>query len=319
MTEFWSILFSTGFLFTAIRVTTPIIFASLACLIAKKAGVRNITIEGTMLVSALVGVLASHYCGNVWVAVFIGMLAGIAIGLFLGYFHIIMDTDIWLTGIAINQIAMGGTVFAMFAITGDKGSTAALNSLTVPNIHIPIIKDIPILGEVLSGHSFFTYLAFICVFLMYYLLYKTPLGLRIRAVGEYAMAAESVGENANRIKLIALAISGMCAAFGGMFMSMSYASRFVRDMTGGRGFIGIAAESMGGGNPLGATLSAFIFGFADALANTLQSFSIPSELVLMIPYLTTIVGLVLYSVQRKRKEEESLKKKRALQQGEESL
>ena len=138
MNGFWSVIFSAGFVATIIRVTTPIIFASMACLIAKKAGVRNITIEGTMLVSALAGVVASAYLKNVWLAVLIGMLAGVGIGLFLGYFHIIMDTDIWLTGIAINLIANGGTVFAMFAITGDKGSTASLASLTVPNINIPI-------------------------------------------------------------------------------------------------------------------------------------------------------------------------------------
>lgn len=178
----------------------------------------------------------------------------------------------------------------------------------MPNINIPIIKDIPILGEILSGHSFFTYLAIVSVIVMYVLLYKTPLGLRIRAVGEYSMAAESVGENSNRIKLIALALSGMFASFGGMFMSMSYASRFVRDMMAGRGFIGIAAESMGGGHPFGAAFAAAIFGVADALANVLQSFSIPSELLLMIPYLATIVGLVLYSIRRQEAEKSSSKR-----------
>lgn len=310
MSGVWSVIFSASFLATIIRVTTPIIFASMACLIAKKAGVRNITIEGTMLVSALAGVVASAYLKNVWIAVLIGMLAGVGIGLFLGYFHIIMDTDIWLTGIAINLIANGGTVFAMFAITGDKGSTSSLASLTVPNIDIPLIKDIPFVGQVLSGHSFFTYLAVISVIVMYVLLYKTPLGLRIRAVGEYSMAAESVGENSNRIKLIALALSGMFASFGGMFMSMSYASRFVRDMMAGRGFIGIAAESMGGGHPFGAAFAAVIFGVADALANVLQSFSIPSELLLMIPYLATIIGLVLYSIRRRNSEKRRIQKMR---------
>lgn len=302
------LVFSAQFVFSALRLTTPILFAALSCLIAKKAGVRNITIEGTMLCSALAGVIISAYTQSIWLGLLGGMVAGMGIGLFLGYFHIIMDTDIWLTGIAINQFAQGLTVFIMFLVTGDKGSTSALPSLTVPVVSIPLVRDIPVLGDMLSGHSVLTYLAAGVLVGLWILLYKTPLGLRIRAVGEYSLAAESVGENSNRIKLIALAISGLCASFGGMFMSMSYSSRFVRDMVAGRGFIGIAAESMGGGKPFVTAVSALFFGVADSLANVLQSFSIPSELLLAIPYLATIVGLVVYSAKKQRSEEAKVKK-----------
>lgn len=261
-----------------------------------------------MLCSALAGVVVSAYTQNVWLGLLAGIAAGIGIGLFLGYFHIIMDTDIWLTGIAINQFAGGLTVFIMFMVTGDKGSTASLPSLSVPNINIPILENIPVLGPVLSGQSLLTYLAAAMMIFIFVLLYKTPLGLRIRAVGEYSLAAESVGENSNRIKLIALALSGLCASFGGMFMSMSYSSRFVRDMVAGRGFIGIAAESMGGGRPIPAAIASLFFGIADALANVLQSFSIPSELLLTIPYLATIVGLVVYSAKKQNADKKKLEK-----------
>ena len=304
---FFSLLFSSYSLFMIIRVTTPILFASTACLIAKKAGVRNITIEGTMLISALIGVIVSAKCQNVWIGVLLGMVSGVAIALFLGYFHLFLDTDIWMSGIGINRIAEGGTIFLMFVLTGDKGSTAALASLSVPDVDIPVIKDIPLLGDILSGHSLFTYLAIICVIAIYILLYKTPLGLRIRAVGEYSMAVESVGKKSSHIKLVALAISGLCSSLGGMFMSMSYASRFAKNMMAGRGFIGIAAESMGSGTPFGAAISAFIFGVFDALANIMQSFSFPTELVLMIPYLATLVGLVVYSSVRKLKEKKRIR------------
>ena len=303
---FLSLLCSSYFLCMLIRVTTPILFASMACLVAKKAGVRNITIEGTMLISALLGVVVSAAFQNVWLGVLAGALAGVAVALFLGYFHLILDTDIWMSGIAINRIAEGGTIFLMFVLTGDKGSTAALASLCVPDLSIPLIQDIPFVSDILSGHSFFTYLALLCVVFTYILLYRTPLGLRIRAVGEYSMAVESVGQKPSTIKLIALAISGLFSAFGGMFMSMSYASRFAKNMMAGRGFIGIAAESMGGGTPIGSAISAFVFGFFDALANLMQSFSFPTELVLMIPYLATLIGLVVYSIIRKA----SVEKKR---------
>lgn len=308
MEDILKLIFTPQFVFGVFRLTTPIVFATLSCLIAKKAGVRNITIEGTMLCSALAGVIVSAYTQNVWLGLLAGMAAGIGIGLFLGYFHIIMDTDIWLTGIAINQFASGFTVFVMFMVTGDKGSTASLPSLSVPNINIPIVEKIPVVGEIVSGQSLLTYLAVVMMIFIFVLLYKTPLGLRIRAVGEYSLAAESVGENSNRIKLIALALSGLCASFGGMFMSMSYSSRFVRDMVAGRGFIGIAAESMGGGRPIPAAIASLFFGVADALANVLQSFSIPSELLLTIPYLATIIGLVVYSAKKQNADKKKLEK-----------
>ncbi len=308
MEDILKLIFTPQFLAGVFRLTTPIVFATLSCLIAKKAGVRNITIEGTMLCSALAGVIVSAYTQNVWLGLLAGVVAGIGIGLFLGYFHIIMDTDIWLTGIAINQFAGGFTVFIMFMVTGDKGSTASLPSLSVPNINIPILENIPLIGPIISGQSLLTYLAVAMMIFIFVLLYKTPLGLRIRAVGEYSLAAESVGENSNRIKLIALALSGLCASFGGMFMSMSYSSRFVRDMVAGRGFIGIAAESMGGGRPIPAAIASLFFGIADALANVLQSFSIPSELLLTIPYLATIVGLVVYSAKKQNADKKKLEK-----------
>ncbi len=308
MYEIVRVIFTTRFLAGVFRLTTPIVFASMSCLIAKKAGVRNITIEGTMLCSALTGVIVSAFTQNVWLGLAAGTIAGVGIGLFLGYFHILMDTDIWLTGIAINQFANGFTVFVMFLVTGDKGSTSVLPSLTVPNIEIPLLKDIPLVGSVVSGQSLFTYLAVILIVFIYILLYKTPLGLRIRAVGEYSLAAESVGESPHRIKLIALSLSGLCASFGGMFMSMSYSSRFVRDMVAGRGFIGIAAESMGGGRPVAAAAASLFFGLADSLANVLQSFSVPSELLLAIPYLATIVGLVVYSARKQNEEKRRIEK-----------
>jgi simple sugar transport system permease protein len=171
-----------------------------------------------------------------------------------------------------------------------------LTSLVFPSIELPLIKDIPILGEMFSGHNILTYLAFLSVIIFYYLIYKTPLGLRIRAVGQNPDAAESVGINVARIKLYSLLLSGFFGSLGGLFLSMGYVSWFSRDMTAGRGFIAIAAASLGSNLPLGTFLGSLLFGFVNALANFIAPLKIPSEFIHSLPYITTVIVLAVYSI-----------------------
>lgn len=296
------------FLSTVIRVSTPLIFAALASLVARRGGVTNITIDSTMLMGALAGVLASAFTGSLFFALVCGSLVGIAMGIFMGYFHIMMHTNMILTGVAINTFTRGATVMILYAFTGDKGTSAAVRSLSIPSIEIPFIKDIPFIGDVVSGHNAFTYLAFIMVVVTWYLMFRTPLGLRIRAVGENASAARSVGENPTKVKLIALGISGFLAALGGMYLSMGNMSVFITNMTGGRGFIGVAADAMGQGNPVGAMIASLLFGAANAIANILQINAFPSDLVMAIPYVACIVGIIVYAAREKHKKESMIKK-----------
>ena len=261
--------------------------------------------------TALTGVLVSAYTRSLPFAVACALLAGVLMGFLLAYFHLKLDTDILLSGIAINMVANGGTVFLLYVFAGDKGSSERLTSQVLPTVELPLIRDIPVLGEVLSGHNVLTYVAFGSVFLVWFLMFKTPVGLRIRAVGEYPEAIESVGKNATAIKLFALALSGFFAALGGIFLSMGYMNFFVKNMAAGRGFIGVAADYMGGGNPFGALAASLLFGIADACANTMQTMSIPAELVLCIPYAVTILGLVFYAAETKRLR--CRQKKKALQ------
>lgn len=184
----------------------------------------------------------------------------------------------------------------MYKVCNDKASTSGLPSCNVPSIDLPLIKSIPVIGEMISGHNLLTYLAFFSVIVVWILIYKTPLGLRIRAVGENAHAAESVGIKVMNVQFIALFLSGIFAGLGGAFMSMGYLSFFSRDMIAGRGFIALAAQNMGGAAPLGTLIASIIFGIADALSNMLQTLNVPAELVQMQPYLLTIIGLVIYAV-----------------------
>lgn len=299
---------SAGFFYTIIRVSTPLIFASLSSLVARKGGVTNITIDSTMIMSALTGVLVSAYTKNLWFALICGMAVGIVMGIFMGYFHILMNTNMILTGVAINTFTSGAAIMILYAFTGDKGSSSMVNSLGTPSVSVPFIKDIPILGEIISGHNVFTYVAFALVIVVWFLMYRTPLGLRIRAVGENSSAAKSVGENPTKIKLTALGLSGLFASLGGMYLSMGNMQVFIVNMTAGRGFIGVAADAMGQGNPIGAMIASLLFGSANAVANVLQINSFSSDVVMAIPYVVSIAGIIIYSAHEKRVKENRVKK-----------
>lgn len=292
---------SVGFGYAVLRVTTPILFAALGAVVSERAGVTNIGLEGLMLISAVTGVLFSAWTGSAWLGLLAGLFFSILFALFMGYFHIKLGTDMVLAGIALNVIASGGTVFALFVASGDRGISSSLASKVLPTVKLPLIAKIPILGPILSGHNVLTYIALLSVFVVWYFLYKTPLGLRLRAVGESPDAADSVGISVDRIRFLALGISGLLAGFGGAHLSMGYVSWFSRDMTAGRGFIGLAAAALGGVHPVGTALASLFFGFADALSNYMQSLSIPSEFVQMIPYLATVVALGIFARQQTAK------------------
>lgn len=296
-----SAIFSADFVYSIFRLTTPILLSALAALITDRAGVMNIGLEGIMLCAALAGVVGSAYTQSAAAGLLFAMVIGCAMGLIMSYFALYLKTDIILTGIAVNLFASGGTVFVLYSLSGDKGMSTSLPSLIIPVIHIPLIQDIPVIGNMLSGHNLLTHLAFLLVAAVSILLYKTPLGLRIRVVGENPHAAESVGINVRRIQCTALAISGVLASLGGAYMSMGYMDKFARDMTAGRGFIALAAEALGRGNPLGVLLSSLAFGTADALASNLQILSVPVQFIQMIPYVITTLGLVIYSAVRKKR------------------
>lgn len=301
MDNLFAILFTPDFVFSAIRVTTPILFAALGALISDRAGAVNIGLEGIMLMSALAGVVFSAYTSSA----FIGLLGAVLIGLImasaLAYFTLKLKTNVILGGIAMNFFADGATIFVLYYLTGDKGTSASLPSKVLPRIDIPLIDRIPVLGDILSGHNILTYVAIFSAIGLWFLLNKTALGLRIKSVGENENAAKSVGINVTKTRYIAIALSGIFAGLGGAFLSMGYVSLFARGMSAGRGWIALAAEAMGMGTILGTSLSSLLFGVADALSNTLQLLNIPPDLIKTIPYVTTVIGLLVYAIAETRK------------------
>lgn len=309
MNDFWKIILTPEFFFSILRISAPILFATLAAVVVEKAGICNIGLEGIMMISALFGSLTAYWTG-LWIAgLLCALVCGTAVALLMGLFAFNMKTDIILVGIAINMIGSGGTIFLVKVITKlteGKAYTSTTEFITqklqIPTINIPLIEDIPFVGKVISGHSLLTYLAFLFVFAVWFLLYKTSLGLNLRSVGENPNAASSVGVSVQKVRYTAIALSGLLAGFGGAFMSMSYAMGWSLDMVAGRGFIALAAQAMGNGEPLGCMFSAMIFGFAQALGIKFSSVGLDSNLASPIPYLVTIIGLVIFAAIKQVKE-----------------
>ena len=293
-------IFSTEFIHMWIRVVTPILLPALGAAICNQAGVVNLGLEGIMPLSALGGVLGSVYGGGVLAGLVTGLAVALLISLVFAYFHLNLKADAVLCGTAINTFASGATVMLLYIITGEKGTSSSLKSFSFPSVNIPGVENLPVIGKVISGHNLMTYVALAAIFVVWFLFYKTPLGLRIRSVGENPEAASSVGVNVRRIRYIAILLCGMLTSLGGMYMSMGYLGMFTRDMVAGRGFIALAAAAMGQSTPLGVFLSSVLFAFFDGISNTLQLLAIPSQFIEMLPYLATIAGLTIYSIRKAR-------------------
>ena len=296
------------FLAEAIRMATPLIFAALAALITRQAGMFNMGVEGMILCSALAAVAFAHYSGNMWVGLLGAVLVGLVTGLIIAFANLSGKTELYLTCIAFNLAASGGTVFIMYVLTGEKSTTSgAFRSYQIPNIDIPVIKDIPVIGKIVSGQSLLTWVALLSIFLVWLLLKRTRLGLRIRAVGENPHAAESVGISVKKIGYTSFAICGLMAGLSGAYLSMSYVTFFMKNMANGRGYIGLSAQNMAGGEPVGSALASLLFGFSQALTTTMKNqTNFPTEFLEMIPYAATIIALGvtgLIAIQRIKKTE----------------
>jgi simple sugar transport system permease protein len=301
MEQALQVIFSATFIAAVLRVSTPIILPALGGLISELGGVGNIALEGIMLTAACSGVLISVATQSEWLGLLAGVVSGVLLALVLAFFHLNLKADLILAAIALNILASGGTIFVVYLLTGDKGGTSTLISKQMPFIEIPIIKDIPVIGPILSGQNLLTYVAFIAAAVVSIFLYRMRAGIHLRAVGENPEAARSVGINVRAQQYLALGLSGFLAALGGVYLSMGYVKFFARDMTAGRGFIALAAIYLGGKSPVGTLIAALVFGAADALAVQLGNLKIPSQLVQMIPYVATLIALVVYAlVQRQR-------------------
>jgi general nucleoside transport system permease protein len=285
----------TGILQSTIQRAVPIVFGALSGILCERSGVINIAIEGMLLSGAFVSAVVGSVTENPWIGIVVAVATGIILAGLLAILAIRYLVDQIVAGFVINILAVGLTSFLSV-----RWLQANPELNTPPRLGvtpIPILSEIPILGPILFNHSIFVYLMFILVVVIHIGLFSTRWGLRVRAVGEHPEAADTVGINVLRIRYTNVLLGGAVAGLGGAYFTIGSTGGFEREMTAGKGFIGLAAMIFGGWNPIGGFLAGLVFGFADAIQSrvAILAIPIPSEFLLMVPYIATIIvvaGLV---------------------------
>lgn len=281
----------TNFLAADVRTAIAVLIAALGFIYSERAGVVNIGAEGIMLTGSLAGVVGSFYFGNVWYGVLLAMLTGALIALVFAFLTITGRTDQVVVGAAINIFGLGLTTTLARVIFGVNTAPPKIDAFT--NISIPILSKIPIFGNAVFNQNALAYVTFALVPVLYFILFKTEIGLKIRAVGEHPKACDTVGISVYKIRYATVVFSGILAGLAGSYVSLGLLSFFTENMIAGRGFIALAVVIFGKYNPVGALAAALLFGAGDALQFRLQATGtqIPFQFLLMIPYILTIFAL----------------------------
>ncbi len=279
-----------GALFAAmLRYATPLAFASLGGLFSERSGVVNIGLEGMMLTGAFFTVWGADDTGTWTLGLAIGIGAGGLMGLLHAFFSVSLRADQIVGGTAINFLALGLTTYLFVKLYGSQGTPS--NISTIPAVHLSFLGH-GFVGDVFGRLDLLIWVAIALIFVVWIVVFKTPIGLRIRACGEHPRAADTVGINVYAVRYGAVVLSGMLAAAGGAFLSLGFNGSFTPNMTAGRGFIALAALIFGNWRPFGAAAACLLFGFASALGVALQTYSLSiSTLFTALPYVITLIAV----------------------------
>jgi simple sugar transport system permease protein len=280
-----------GLLNSSLDKAVPITLAALSGILCERAGVINIAIEGMMLTGAMMGSLIGSIAANETAGLVGALAAGAALGLFHGWFSIKYKTNQIISGTVINIFALGITSYisSLYLQTNQELNHPPIFS----SVPIPLLSKIPLVGPILFLNNPFVYAMFVLLIVIHGALFFTRWGLRHRAVGEHPKAADTLGINVFRTRYVAAILSGMMAGFAGAYYTLGSVGRFDELMTAGRGFIGLAAMIFGNWTPFGAFGASLLFGFSDALSSkvAILGVAIPSQFLLMLPYIATMVVL----------------------------
>lgn len=279
-----------GLLQSSVDRSIPIVLGALAGCLCERAGVVNIAIEGQLLFGAFAGAVVASASHSLYLGLVAAALAGALLGLILAVFAIRYAVNQIVVGVVLNVLATGLTGYLY-----DRALVRYQDTLNAPavfgRVPIPLLSKIPVVGPVLFDSTIFLYLTYVILILIQVGLFRTRWGLRVRAVGEHPVAAETVGIRVLGIRYVNVMLGGLVAGIGGAYLTIGSVGPFGKDVSSGKGFIALAALIFGRWTPIGALLGALLFGFADAVQNILSVLgtSIPSDFLLMIPYVATIV------------------------------
>lgn len=284
-----------------IRLTTPVLFAAIGGCFGHKTNVLNIGLESFLAFSAFFAMCGSYWAQSALVGLLFGIAAGVMAAAVFAVFVLYFRSNAMVTGIAMNLAAWGITNFLLQVFFNKRSIFIDPRIKSFHGIDLPLIKDIPYIGGILSGHNILVYLAALSVFVSFVLMYKTPFGLRLRGIGIKEIATQSVGVNSVAYKWAAILLGGVFCGIGGSFLTIGGASMFTEKISAGNGFLALAAIMIGNGNPVKTTLACLVFGYVGALSVAFQSMQIPSQIVLSLPYVFTVLLLVFSAVIELRK------------------
>ena len=309
MSENLGKIFNLSLIYATFRASTPIIYAALCAAITQQANILNIGTEGIMLVGAFTAVAVSYFTGSWMLGILAAMLGGALIAMIMAVSHIKYNSEICAIGMGINLLAIALTKFMLQVFFHTSGSFSNPSIVPIPKLHMTFLENVPVLNSLFNDWRFTEWFVIIFIILLQFIFYKTVWGLRLRAVGQFPMAAQTAGIQANAVKYQAMLISGLIGGLAGAHLSLGYSTQFVENMTNSRGFMGVAAMYFGGANPVLTALGCLLFGFSDSVGARLQAYGIPAQFILMMPYIVTIAVLAIsmaIKMQAARKKESSL-------------
>jgi general nucleoside transport system permease protein len=289
-----------GLLTGMIAGATPILLAALGGTFTYYAGVFNIAMEGMMLAGAFFAVVGSYFFHSWAMGILLAILGSLLMAVIFIIFSVVLKTDEFVTGIALNLFAVGATTYLMRQTFHVKGVFSDPGIVAIPPINIPGIENIPVLGQVVSGQNLLVYVAILATLWSAYVIFRTRFGLRLRAAGYNAACLDSSGVATARMRILSLLVCGVLCGLAGAFLSLGYVRLFSENMSAGRGWISLAAIILVNGNPWGIALISLVFGFSDGLGLLLQGYSVAPQFTAMVPYIATLVALYFYSVREKR-------------------
>ena len=286
---------------STLRSTTPILLAALGSAICSRVGVFNVALEAQMLIGCFFSSAVNYATGSLRLAVGAGILSGALVGLVVALLQVKYKAADMVIGTSLNLLVQGGTTFLLYLLFGLRGVLNDPKLVPLYKINLPVIRDIPFLGRVLENLTILDYICYVVAALLFVWLFKTVSGFHILSVGINKAAAESLGTKATRIQMQMVVLSGALCGLGGTALSMGQVTMFTENMTSGRGFIAMAAASLGMSHPLLTIFSSLFFGLCQGIGLALQNV-IKSQLTMTLPYVATIVALVLFSRRSARRQ-----------------
>ncbi|WP_308857469.1 ABC transporter permease [uncultured Oscillibacter sp.] len=279
---------------STLRSTTPILLAALGCAMCNRVGVFNIALEAQMLIACFCSIVVNFFTGSILLSVLAGITSGALVGAVVAVLQVKYKAPDMVIGTSLNLLINGATTFLLYVIFGLRGRLVDERLVPMYKINLPVIKDIPFLGRVLENLTILDYLCYVIAIVLFIFLFKTVAGYRTLSVGINKEAAESLGTKGTRIQMAVVVLSGALCGLGGTALSMGQVTMFTENMTSGRGFIAMAASSLGMSHPLLVIFSSLFFGLCQGIGLALQNV-IKSQLTMALPYIATVVALVLFS------------------------